>query len=166
MKLEFEVELADSPGQLSELLQLVAQHGGNVVSVLHRHEKAVGGRVPVAVSADVPEPAAIKFLDALARRYRILRVDREGGPAQASLLLVGHVFEADLRKIFEALYSAGADVGEVDARLAGRAHPSAVLARASADDGPTLRRAVEQLRALAEPLGLTVIEQLEADSVE
>lgn len=166
MNLEFEVELSDTPGQLSDLLQLVAQHGGNVVSVLHRHERATAAGVPVAVAVDVPEGNAIRLLDALARRHRLLRVNREGGPSQTNFLLVGHVFEADLRTLFEALYSAGADVGEVDARLAGRAHPSAVLARASADDPAVLRKALENLRAKAEPLGLTLIEELEGEPVE
>lgn len=166
MNLEFEVELPDTPGQLSELLQMVATHGGNVVSILHRHERAAGGRVPVAVTVDIADKGALRLLDALARHHRLLRVSREGGPAQVSLLLVGHVFEADLRALLDTLFEHGADVGELDARLAGRSNPSAVLARVSADDERALRRAVDALRERAQKVSVSVFEELGGEPVE
>jgi len=166
MRFDFEVELPDAPGELSRLLQVVATHGGNVLSVLHRHERAVQGRVPVAITAEVPEAQALRLLDALARTHRILRVDREGGPARAAVVLVGHVFEADLRRLMDRVFANGASVGAVDARIAGRAEPSAVLLSLTADGADALRAAIGGLREDARAAQLTMIEQVAGEPGE
>lgn len=163
MKMEFEVELTDRPGELSRLLNVVAQHGGNVFAVLHHHERAVEGRVPVACTVEVPEAQALRLIDALARSHRLLRVDRHGGPSRTAVLLTGHVFEADIRKLFDAIFEAGAEVEEMDARISGRANPSAVLAQLTAKDAGTLDRALEGLRSKAKAGRITVIEQVEGE---
>lgn len=164
MRLEFEVELPDAPGELSRVLEVVARHGGNVQSVIHRHERATSGGVPVVFMVDVEEGAAIGLLDALARGNRLLRVNREGGPVRTSLLVVGHVFEADLKGLLELGFEAGAEVGSLDARINGRANPSAVLFTLSADDRVTLAGATERVRTHAREQGLTVIEEAGGES--
>lgn len=164
MRIEFEVELPDTPGELSRVLEVVARHGGNVLSVLHRHEAAVQGRVPVAVAIEVPEQAALPLLDAMARTHRLLRVNREGGPVRASVLLVGHVFEAGLAPLLDAVFEAGTEVSEVDARIAGRANPSAALVRLSAADAQRLESALAALRERAAAHNLSLIEQARGDA--
>lgn len=161
MKLDFEVELPDAPGELSRVLETVASHGANVLSVLHRHELEINGRVPVAISVDVPEPDAIRLLDSLARSHRLLRVGREGGPSRTALLLVGHVFEADIKKILDAAFENHAEVNRVDARIASKNVPSAVLLTLTAKDDASLRGAVAQLRSRAAAAKISVIEQVQ-----
>lgn len=160
MRLEFEVELPDAPGELSRVLLTVANHGGNVQAVVHRHERAQDGRVPVVVTVEVAESDALRLLDALARHHRLLRVNREGGPARTAVLLVGHVFEADIRRLLDAAFERRADVDTVDARISGRANPSAVLVSLTADDPDSLRAAVGALRQEAQAAKLTIIEQV------
>lgn len=164
MRLDFEVELPDAPGELSRVLQVVANHGGNIHSVVHRHELARDNRVPVAISIEVSNQDSLKLLDALARTHRILRVNRQGGPVSSSLLLVGHVFEADVRKLLDVVFEHGAEVNSIDSRIAGRANPSAVLVRLSAEDDTKLREAIDAFQMRAEAAKLVVYEQVRGDN--
>lgn len=165
MRLDFEVELADAPGQLSRVLEVVAAHGGNVLSVVHRHERAERGAVPVDISIEIPQPQSLRLLDALARSHRLLRVNREGGPARVALLLVGHVFQANLRDLLDAAFEHRAEATAVDARIAGRANPSAVLVSLTADDETALRKGVAALRKKAQQAKVSVLEQVPEDEI-
>ena len=164
--MELEVELPDAPGQLSRVLQVIADHGGNVLSVVHLHERESEGRVPVEIVVEVPEPDALHLVDAITRTHRLLSVNREGGPVRTSVLMVGHVFEADLRTLLDQAFEAGADVSTVDARIQGREAPSAVLVRLTADGQGPLDAALTALRSQAKEHKLQVIEQVggEADA--
>lgn len=160
MRLELEVELPDSPGQLQRVLEIVADHGANVVSVVHLHEKETDGRVPVELIVEVPEPEALRLVDAVAREHRLLSINREGGTVRTAVLLVGHVFEADLRQLLDRVFQAGGRVGTVDARIEGQDNPSAVLVTLSADRDDTLQAAVDALEDEAQGAELHLIEQV------
>jgi ACT domain-containing protein len=157
--MDFEVEVPDAPGELSRVLQVVARFGGNVLSVVHRHEAASPTGVPVVLAVEIPEPAALKLADALARTHRILRLGREGGPVRAAVLVVGHVFEAGLTPLLDAVFETGTEVAEVDARIAGRANPSAVLIGLTATDAHALEQGLAAMRQRAAQDRLLLIEQ-------
>lgn len=161
MRLELEVELPDAPGQLSRVLEIVADHGANVVSVVHRHEEESDGRVPVLLQLEVEERETLGLVDAIARDHRLLSIDRHGGPVRTAVLLVGHVFEADLRELLEGAFEEQAQVDAVDARIDSRAEPSAVLVRLSADDEGALSGAMGALEDHAEEHQLTVLEEVQ-----
>jgi len=158
MRMEFEVELPDAPGELGNVLARVAQFGGNVNSVVHRHETLTDGRVAVVFQVDIPEDGALRLVDALARTHRLLRVNREGGPVGSVVLLVGHVFESGLTDLLDAVFEADAEVVELDVRIAGRSNPSAVLVRLGAPDAGAMGRGLEALRQRAATQGLMLLE--------
>lgn len=160
MRLDLEVELPDRPGQLESVLSTVADHGANVVSVLHLHERAEDGKVPVALTVEIPEADSLALVDALSREHRVLSVDQEGGPQRARVLLVGHAFEADLRGILDPVFETGAEIAGVDARIEGREDPSAVLVTVDADRPSVLAAGLEALREHAREATLDVIEQV------
>jgi len=166
MRVEIEVELPDAPGELSRVLEIVASHGGNVQSVLHEHERAANGRVPVVITVEVDEGKALRLTDALARTHRLLRIGTEGGPSRSALMLVGHVFEADLRSLLDEVFVHGGELGTIDARVEGRTNPSAVLVTVSAPDDATLDQAVGALRRRADEADLMVIEQARGEHDE
>lgn len=164
MRLDLEVELPDRPGQLSGVLSTVADHGANVVSVLHLHERAQEGRVPVALTVEIPEAESLSLVDALSREHRVLSVDHEGGPQRARVLLVGHVFEADLRALLDPIFEAGADIAGVDARIEGRASPSAVLVSVAAERPSTLEAGLDALREQAEASNVDLFEEVRGEA--
>lgn len=160
MKVEFEVELPDAPGQLQRVLGVIADHGGNVISVLHRHEKEVDGRLPVLFGIDIDEGDFVALLADVTAKHRLLRVNREGGPARAAVLLSGHVFEANIQALLHPVWSAGATVGRIDARINQEDAPSAVLVQLSADEPEPLQAGLEALRIAAKDAGLDIIETI------
>ncbi len=160
MRLEFEVELADAPGQLQRVLSVIANHGGNVLSVLHRHEKEVDGRLPVLFGVEIEESNVVGLIADITSKHRLLRVNREGGPSRAAVLLSGHVFEANIQNLLEPVWQSGTSVGRVDARINAHDAPSAVLIQLSADEPAALRAGLRALREVAGEAGLDVIETI------
>jgi ACT domain-containing protein len=161
MRIDFELLLRDAPGTLAPVLDRIAEHGGNILSVLHRHEAAEDGEVPVLIAVDVPEDAALTLVAALTRSNRILSIDREGGPEHTAVLLSGHVFQANLENLLEPVFAAGGRVERIDARIAGRDRPSAVWVDLSADDAKTLAAGLAALRNATEAAGIGVMTAVE-----
>lgn len=159
MRLEFELGLRDAPGALAPVLQAIADHGANVLAVVHRHEATTNEHVPVLFTVEVPEGQSLRLVDAMSR-HRLLRVGHEGGPVRATLILTGHVFQARLDQLLGAVWD-DARIERVDARLAGKDAPSAALVRISATDAPALQRATSALLQRADAAGLQAILSLE-----
>lgn len=160
MRLELEVELPDVPGQLEGVLSTLADYGANVVSVLHLRERAVDGRVPVALTVEIDESEALGLVDAIGRSHELVSVEHEGGPERARVLLVGHVFESGVRHLLEPVFEEGAEVAGVDARIEDRETPSAVLVTLVGERAGTLAAGLEALREEAHEANLQVIEEL------
>lgn len=160
MRLELEVELPDSPGQLEDVLSTIADHGANVVSVLHLHERATDGRVPVALAVEIEEAQALELVDAVGREHELLSVDHEGGPERSRVLLVGHVFETGLEGLLDPVFEQGAEVAGVDARIEDRESASAVLVTLAAPRSGALSAGLSALRETAREANLQVVEEL------
>lgn len=161
MRLDFELLLPDAPGELAPVLRAVADHGGNIQSIMHLHERAEGDQVPVLFTVEMQESDTLKLLDTLTRSHRLLRVNHEGGPVGTTVLLSGHVFQARIDRLLDPLFDLGARVERIDARVAGRDKPSAVLVRLSADDKAAMGAAMDALRKRADKDGLTVMASVE-----
>ena len=91
MKLDLLLELRDSPGQLSAALGVIGRHGGNVVSVLHEHQKKKADFVPVRIVLDVPREGQQPLLRALADEWRLLSVSGATTSHSFAFLLLGHL---------------------------------------------------------------------------
>lgn len=163
MRLEFELALLDAPGALAPVLQAIADHGGNIETIVHRHERADGDHVPVHVVVEIPEGNTLRLLDALTKKGRLLRVDTEGGPVGTTLLLSGPVFRADFDALFGRAWEEGAEVDSVDARVEGRDGPSAMIVKVSAGSRDVLDRAVRGLVESAAGTGIDCIEAVGGD---
>lgn len=164
MRLDFELLLKDAPGELAPVLRAVADHGGNIQSIVHRHERAEGEHVPVLFTVEMQESDTLKLLDTLTRKHRLLRVNQEGGPAATTVLLTGHVFQARIDQLLDPLFDLGARVERIDARVAGRDQPSAVLVRLTAQEQAAMQVALEALRKRAKESGLTLMEAVEVEA--
>lgn len=163
MRMDFEIQLRDAPGTLAPVLDKIAEFGGNIVSVVHRHEAAEDGHVPVDIAVEVPEDAALNLVSALTRTHRILRIDQEGGPEHTAVLMSGHVFQAHVEDLLEPVFAAGARVDRIDARVAGRDRPSAVWVDISADDAATLAGALDALQVATKAADIAVMSAVEED---
>jgi len=93
MKISLDIELKDIPGQLVRALEPISELGGNIISVMHHHEKKTPlGNIPVQVVFEMDE----RNVDALVERLRergvnVLRVGKERLKASKRVILIGHI---------------------------------------------------------------------------
>lgn len=165
MKFDVRLELRDAPGQLEKVLATVARFGGNIRTVAHERDAAHGGQVPVRLVLDLPDEAEAKLLDALREEWVLLSVAGVDAHRRFAVLLLGHVFQADLRNLTDVVFACGAEVRSVQAEIRGQEEPSAVLIEAVAPTAALAAEAEERLCAAARQRGLTPVPALEEAGV-
>lgn len=60
MRVRLTVGLVDRPGTLLRVLEQVALHGGNIVSIIHSRDRITGGYVPVSMNIEFPDDANLE----------------------------------------------------------------------------------------------------------
>jgi ACT domain-containing protein len=163
MKVDVLLELRDSPGQLSAALGVIGRHGGNVVSVLHEHQKKKADHVPVRIVLDVPREGQQLLLQALSAEFRLLSVAGATTSHSFAFLLLGHVFESQVQEVTDAIFAAGGEVRRFTAEIVSRESPSAALVEISAPDRARLDAARGAVREVATRKGLAYVEALGGD---
>ncbi len=160
MKMELEVELRDVPGQLSFVLDTVAEHGGNIESVIHKRGDARGEWVPVTVHLDIAPARSHRLVDALRQKVRVLEASGATMGHPMALILVGHVFDNKVDDFLNLLSDEGCRVHRVQAETSARENPSAVFVDVTGDSDEKLRAAVHKLEGLAAERGIAVLRSL------
>lgn len=166
MRLDALVELRDQPGQLSQVLGIIGRYGGNILSVQHERAKSRGGFVPVRVVLEASEDAGHAIVEALRKEMRVLSVSGEVATIPYAFLLLGHVFQAQITELTDAVFATGCEVRTVKAEISSREDPSAVLMEIAAPSHDTLQETRERLRSLAKSKGLVYVSTLEAEAIE
>ncbi len=162
--MKLEVELRDTPGELGRLLETVANHGGNVEGVVHRRGEAHGEWVPVELNITIPPDGAERLVEDLRDSVRVLRWEGRTASHPLSFLLVGHVFQANIAEVTDALFEAGCRVHEVQADIRDRDDVSAVYLDATARDGAARAAALERVGELAREKDLELVRDLRGDA--
>lgn len=160
MKLDILIELRDSPGQLSAALATISRFGGNVMSVLHEHGKRKGDFVPVRVVLDAPKEGQAPLLKALGEQWRVLSISGATTTVPFAFLLLGHVFDSQVKDITDAAFQCGAEVRRFTAEIAARDQPSAALVEIAAPDQEVLEATRTRVRDIAAAKGLVYVEAL------
>lgn len=147
MKFDVRLELRDAPGQLEKVLATFARFGGNIRTVAHERDAARSGVVPVRIVCDLPEASEARLLDALREEWVLLSVAGVDSHRRFAVLLLGHVFQADIKALTDSVFACGAEVRALRAEIRGEDEPSAALIEAVA---PTPALAAEAERRLCE----------------
>lgn len=161
-RMELEVELRDSPGQLSGVLDTLGRFGGNVVTIVHDRSRLRNGRVPVIVVLEAPEEGVAPMLEAVRREYRVLKASGATDTHLGAFLLIGHVIQNDLKQVTEAVFQGGAEVRRVRADVSAREAPSAVMVDVVAGSADALARALARVRDISRERGYIVVEEVGA----
>lgn len=156
--MEIEVELRDSPGQLSGVLETMGRYGGNIVTVVHDRTRLRNGRLPVFVTLDAAEEGVAPMLEALRRDYRVLRAGGARDTHLGAFLLIGHVIQNDLSEVTEAVFKAGAEVRRIRADVSGREAPSAVMVDLASGSEAGLAAALRRVREISGERGYTFVD--------
>jgi len=101
MRVSFDLELEDRPGQLLQALEPLSNYGANVISIMHirEKEKIRKGKLSVHFVIDVENEKVLEEIASqLSRRnINILRMGEEVRKKKVAVLIVGHVVDTDLR---------------------------------------------------------------------
>lgn len=161
-RMELEVELRDSPGQLSGVLDTIGRYGGNIVTIVHDRSRMRNGRLPVLLVFEASEEGVSPMLEAIRRDYRVLRTSGAKDTHLGAFLLIGHVIQNDLKQVTEAVFQAGAEVRRVRADVSARDAPSSVMVDVAAASDGALRAALKRVREISGERGYTFVDEVGA----
>lgn len=101
MRVSFDIELEDKPGQLLEALGPIAKMGANVISIVHirEKEKVRSGRTSVHFVTDVESYEVLEEISSeLSKKgINVLKIGKAVKKKRVAVLIIGHVVDTDLR---------------------------------------------------------------------
>ncbi|MBN1455013.1 MAG: amino acid-binding protein [Methanomicrobia archaeon] len=160
MKISMDIELKDIPGQLVRALQPVSDSGGNIVSVVHQHDKKTpSGRIPVQLVVELDEQRLERLVRALTERgVRVVRTGEERLKESMVVLLIGHIVHSDLRETIDSIDRTGfAEVVALSLSMPSVDEESSASVTISAIGDQELREALHILEGTAKEKGIMVI---------
>ncbi len=167
MRISMDLELKDTPGQLIHVLAPVSELGGNIMSVVHHHDKKTfRNTVPVYVIFDIDELKLEELKGKLEERgITIVRIGKMRLRARTHVLLIGHIIHTDLRETVDHIDGTGfAEVQDLSLSMPAIDGPSSAVVTIMATGTEELRKAISMLREVAEKKDLLMIDPIEERS--
>jgi ACT domain-containing protein len=122
MMINLEVRLADTPGNLVELIQPISNNGGNIFGILHHHDKIINNLIPVSVSFELSEEIKEISLKNIQKELsdkniQIDKVTIGKDERNLTVILTGHVFDTDVTDTIKRLAKKDIKVSELQAKF-------------------------------------------------
>jgi ACT domain-containing protein len=167
MRITMDLEVRDIPGQLVSALAPISDAGGNIVSVVHHHEKKTPhGSIPIQVTFDYDEPIDGLKKELESREIRVVRVDQVKLLVHRTVILVGHIVHSDIRDTIEQIDSAGsAEVVDLAMSMPGINLKSSARIVINAAGKEEMKKALCRLHDIAVKKDLLIIEPIETEAV-
>jgi ACT domain-containing protein len=160
MRISMDLELKDTPGQLINVLTPVSDLGGNVLSIVHHHDKKTfRNTVPVYVIFDIEEHKLEELQEGLKKNgVTVVRIGKMRLRARAHVLLIGHIIHTDLRETIDKIDSTGfAEVQDLNLSMPAIDGPSSAIVTIMATGNEELKTSIAILKDVAECKDLLVI---------
>ena len=167
MRISMDLELQDTPGQLMHVLAPISELGGNIMSIVHYHDKKTfRNTVPVYVIFDIEELKLEELKGKLEERgITIVRIGKMRLRARTHIMLIGHIIHTDLRETVDHIDGTGfAEVQDLSLSMPAIDAPSSAVITIMATGTSELQRAIKMLRHVAEKKNLLMIEPIEGNS--
>ena len=105
MIVELEVKLADEPGQLMKVIDPISVRGGNLIGIYHLRDRKKENLVPVIVKFGIDDLDNLNKIKSIleASGISIVRMESEKGIYETSFILIGHVYQANIKDILDQL---------------------------------------------------------------
>ena len=161
-----DLELKDIPGQLIKALEPISDAGGNIVSVVHHHEKRTPrGNISIQVVFDMDD--GLKDLkDKLeSNDIKVVRFNEMRLQEHKTVVLVGHIVHSDIKDTIEQIDSTGyAEVVDLAMAMPGIDMKSSARIGINATGKVEIKKAMQRLRAIAKKKDLLIIEPIETET--
>jgi ACT domain-containing protein len=160
-----DLELKDTPGQLIHVLSPVSDLGGNVLSIVHHHDKKTfRNTVPVYVIFDIEEYKLEELQKGLEKNgVTVVRIGKMRLRESAHILLIGHIIHTDLRETIDRIDSTGfAEVQDLSLSMPAINGPSSAIVTIMATGNEELKTSIAILKEIAERKDLLVIVPIDA----
>jgi len=163
MRVHADLRLKDVPGQLVKALEPVSNFGGNIIGVVHHHDKVAGGRISVNLTFEVKTQ---KQLENMLRAWKESDVDVAKLSSlfetfEFEYVITGDISPQELREITDGIESMS-DLDSVDIRysISPSSGEKAVLVYGKVRQKPVLDRIEDFLRQRALQSGYLLISGL------
>lgn len=166
MRITMDLELKDIPGQLVNALAPISDSGGNIVSVVHHHEKRTPrGTIPIQVTFDISDGLEELKYRLESRDIAIIRVNEAKLLEHRTVILVGHIIHSDIRDTIDQIDRTGyAEVVDLAMSMPGINLKSSARIGISAAGKEEAKKAMNLLKAISKNKDLLVIEPIDTEA--
>jgi ACT domain-containing protein len=158
------LEMKDTPGQLVAALRPISDVGGNIVAVIHQHDRAShADTLGVQIVLEIDELRIPELVSRLKETgVSIQRIGEERLVYKETVILIGHLMHTDIADTVDQIDRTGfAEITELNIVMPAvqeRSSARLIVRAVSRDD---MERALEILRAVSKEKELLLIEPLD-----
>ena len=158
---KLELKLEDKPGELSKVLDIVADNKGNLFSVSHIRERKREGYLPVIIQFQASNEDFNGIVKGLEAKGISITEKTIGGKEEAQLeqefILIGHVIDTDIKDTIYSICNKDVMIKSLDISLKSLKDPSSVFAEIGAKNAKALDEAMKKLAVTAAKKKLLLI---------
>jgi ACT domain-containing protein len=160
-----DLELQDIPGQLLLALKPISDFKGNLISVVHHHEKKTPrGTIPVQVQFEIKSDHLEDLVADLEERgVRVVSMDEKRFLEHGAVILIGHIVHTDIQDTIDQIDNTGyAEVVDLNLSMPKINMPSSASLKIDAVSKKELQAVIDLLKYIAKEKDLLVIEPVES----
>ncbi|MDK2833215.1 MAG: hypothetical protein PWR29_1572 [Methanolobus sp.] len=163
MRVSMDLELKDIPGQLVLALKPVSEFKGNLISVVHHHEKKTPrGKIPVHLVFEIKSDHLDNIISLLEESgISVVSVDEKRYLEHGAVILIGHIVHTDIKDTIDKIDNTGyAEVVDLNLAMPRINRPSSASLKIDAVSKQHMSAAIELLKSIAKEKDLLVIEPI------
>lgn len=163
MRVSMDLELKDIPGQLVLALKPVSEYKGNLISVVHHHEKRTPrGKIPVHLVFEIKSDHLDNIISLLEESgISVVSVDEKRYLEHGAVILIGHIVHTDIKDTIDKIDNTGyAEVVDLNLAMPRINRPSSASLKIDAVSKQHMSAAIELLKSIAKEKDLLVIEPI------
>ncbi|MDI3539178.1 MAG: hypothetical protein PWQ52_301 [Methanolobus sp.] len=163
MRVSMDLELKDIPGQLVLALKPVSEFKGNLISVVHHHEKKTPrGKIPVHLVFEIKSDHLDNIISLLEESgISVVSVDEKRYLEHGAVILIGHIVHTDIKDTIDKIDNTGyAEVVDLNLAMPRINRASSASLKIDAVSKQHMSAAIELLKSIAKEKDLLVIEPI------
>jgi ACT domain-containing protein len=162
---KLEINLEDTPGALSQAIDIIAKNRGNLFSVSHLREQAKDSVIPVIITLQAEKEDFQRLVSELECKG-VQIVEKKWGSIEdvqisQEFIRIGHVIDTDIKDTIHGICDKDVMVTSLDINLKSLKDPSSAFVELGAKSEEALEKATEKLQNIADKKGLLLIAGIE-----